>query len=89
MVSSLLQLANQHRNNNTASMSNKYRVSIDLAEEARKELPKLQKKVGALNLIDLFRKALAVLELIVDHQKSGGKVILQDKAGEQEVLRLI
>lgn len=67
----------------------RYRLNIDMAPEARKELPKLQKKMGAKNIVDVIRKALAVLELIVDHQKSGGKVILQDKAGEQEVLRLI
>jgi hypothetical protein len=67
----------------------KYRVSIDLEDKARTELPKLQKKVGALNLIDLFRKALAVLELIVDHQKSGGKVILEHKDGTNEVIKLV
>jgi len=70
-------------------MATKYRVSIDLEDKARAELPKLQKKVGALNLIDLFRKALAMLEMIVDHQKAGGKVVLQSKDGTQEVLRLI
>jgi hypothetical protein len=67
----------------------KYRLSIDLHQDARKELPKLQKKVGALNLIDLIRKALAVIELIADHQKSGGKVVLENRDGKQEVLRII
>jgi hypothetical protein len=67
----------------------KYRLSIDLHQDARKELPKLQKKVGALNLIDLIRKALAVIELIADHQKSGGKVVLENREGKQEVLRII
>jgi hypothetical protein len=67
----------------------KYRLSIDLHPDARKELPKLQKKVGALNLIDLIRKALAVIELIVDHQKSGGKVVLENRDGKQYVLRII
>ncbi len=67
----------------------KYRVSIDLEEKARTELPKLQKKVGAMNLIDLFRRALAVLEMIVDHQKAGGKVVLENRDGKQEVLRII
>jgi hypothetical protein len=70
-------------------MTPKYRLSIDLQPEARKELPKLQKKVGALNLIDLFRKALAVLELIVDHQKAGGKVVLEHKDGTNEVIKLV
>jgi hypothetical protein len=67
----------------------KYRLSIDLHPDARTELPKLQKKVGAMNLIDLIRKALAVIELIVDHQKSGGKVVLENRDGKQEVLRII
>jgi hypothetical protein len=67
----------------------KYRLSIDLHPDARTELPKLQKKVGALNLIDLIRKALAVLELIADHQKSGGKVVLVNKDGTKETLRII
>lgn len=70
-------------------MTTKYRLSIDLQPEARKELPKLQKKVGALNLIDLIRKALAVIELIVDHQKAGGKVVLVNADGTKETLRII
>jgi len=67
----------------------KYRLNVDLHPSARTELPALQKKMGATSLIEVIRKSLAVLEMIVDHQKSGGKVILQDKKGEQEVLRLI
>lgn len=67
----------------------KYRLNIDLDAKAKTELPKLQKKLGATTLIDVFRKALAVLEMIVDHQKAGGKVVLENKDGTREALRLI
>lgn len=67
----------------------KYRLNIDLDAKAKTELPKLQKKLGSATLIDVFRKALAVLEMIVDHQKAGGKVVLENKDGTREALRLI
>lgn len=67
----------------------KHRISLDVSPKAKQEFVKLQKKTGSHTLVELFRNAMAVYELIVDHQKAGGKVILQDKAGEQEVLRLI
>lgn len=67
----------------------KYRLNIDLEPKARTELPKLQKKLGATSLIDVFRKALALLELILDHQKSGGKVVLVNPDGSSESIKII
>lgn len=67
----------------------KYTLCVQLDAKAKTELPKLQKKLGVGSLVDVIRKAHAVLELLVDHQKSGGKVILQDKTGEKEVLRIL
>ena len=67
----------------------KYTLCVRLDAKAKTELPKLQKKLGVGSLVDVIRKAHAVLELRVDHQKSGGKVILQDKTGEKEVLRIL
>lgn len=67
----------------------KQRISLDVSPKAKQEFVKLQKKTGSHTLVELFRKALAVLEMIVDHQKAGGKVVLENKDGTREALRLI
>ena len=67
----------------------KQRISLDVSSDAKKEFVKLQKKCGAHTLVELFRKAMSFYELAVDHQKAGGKVVLENRDGKQEVLRII
>jgi hypothetical protein len=67
----------------------KYTLCVQLDAKAKTELPKLGKKMGVGSVVDVVRKALAVIELIVDHQKAGGKVVLENRDGKQEVLRII
>ena len=67
----------------------KTRISLDFSEEGRKNLEEVQARQKLPTVAELFRKALALYDCITDHIGSGGKVILQNKDGTKEALRII
>ena len=67
----------------------KVRISLDLLPEAKAQLEEVQVKSRATTILEVFRRALALYEMILDHQSSKGKVILENADGTREVLRLL
>jgi hypothetical protein len=70
-------------------MTDKRRLSFDVYPEVFDDLRELQNKTQASNLLEVFRRSLAVYEMVVDCTNDGGKLILADKNGKQETIRLI
>ena len=56
---------------------------------SRNLIKDLQKRSDATSLAEVFRKALAIYDLVLDHTQDGGKVVLESADGGREVLRLI
>jgi hypothetical protein len=46
-------------------------------------------KSEATSLAEVFRRALAIYELVIDFQKQGGKIVLESRDGERETLRIL
>lgn len=64
-------------------------MSMDVTPEAKDRLESVQRKSGAGTLIEVFKKAMALYELVLDQQASKGKVILENSDGSREVLRIL
>lgn len=77
----------QHRK--TLKKKDRIRLSLDLLPEAKDHLDVVQRKSQAATFVEVFRKALALYELVLDHQASKGKVVLENADGSREVLRVL
>ena len=60
-----------------------------MTPEAKEQIEQVQRKSRASTTIEVFRKALAVYELILDQQADNGKIVLENADGSREVLRLL
>ena len=69
--------------------SNKLRLSFDITPNVKAHLELVQSKSNATTLTEVFRKSLALYELVLDQQAAKGKVILENHDGSREVLRLL
>jgi len=67
----------------------KNRYQLDLTDEGKDELQKLQKKAGHATMREMMIRALSLYEMTVDHIKAGGKVTLTDKNGESQNIKLL
>lgn len=65
------------------------RLSIDIIPEAKEEIDRLRVKSRANTLSELFRRAMALYELVIDHQAAKGKIIFESADGKQETLRVL
>jgi hypothetical protein len=66
----------------------KTRLSLDLAAGAAKQLRAVQRKSQSNTFVEAFRKAISYYEMLLDHQASGGKVILENPDGTKERVRV-
>ena len=60
-----------------------------MTPEAKEQIDEVQRKSRASTVIEVFRKALALYDLILDQQAAKGNVVLENADGTREVLRLL
>lgn len=65
------------------------RVNLEVPPEVRDNMKALQKKSKAASLAEVFKRALALYEMVLDHNSVGGKIVFEDRDGNREVLRLL
>ena len=65
------------------------RVNLEVPPEVRDNMKALQKKSKAASLAEVFKRALALYEMVLDHNGAGGKIVFESKDGEREVLKLL
>lgn len=66
----------------------KNRVQIDLTDAAKTALLILQTKAKKASMRETIVSAIALYELVLDQQASGGEILLR-KGGKTEVLRIL
>ncbi|GAB1543123.1 hypothetical protein NUACC21_57970 [Scytonema sp. NUACC21] len=59
----------------------KIRLSLDVTPELNKTIEDLSKTIGG-SKSDVLRKAIALMEVVVDYQKEGKKVGIANRLGE-------
>ena len=65
------------------------RINLEVSPQVRDLIKNLRDKSDATSLAEVFRKSLAIYDLILDHNAAGGKVVLESSKGEREVLKII
>ena len=64
------------------------RLNLTLTQQAKKRLETIQKVTEADTLTEVIRDAIKLYDLAVQHQKSGGRLILKTEDGEKDILFL-
>lgn len=67
----------------------KTRLNLDLTPKVRERLDDLQAKTDASSLVEVIRRALAVYDMFLDHERNGGKTVLQNADGSREIVKLL
>ena len=71
------------------SRKKRVRINLEYDAEVREAMDLLQVKSGAASISEVIRRSLALYDLVVDHTKEGGKLVLRFRNGEEEQLRLL
>ena len=58
------------------------RLSLDITPRVREQLTHLEKKTEAGSITEVVRRALALYDLVMEHQDEGGKLIFKHTDGE-------
>ncbi len=67
----------------------KVRLNLDLSPKVKEQLSELQTRTDAASLVEVIRRALAVYDMLLDHEAAKGKIILENPDGTRERVRLI
>jgi hypothetical protein len=72
-----------------ALKKNKTRLNLELSEDARARLEKLQQATDADSLGEVIRRALALYDVVHTELDAGGKLLLKRKGEDPSELRII
>jgi hypothetical protein len=67
----------------------KTRLSLEVPKKTRDQINDLVGRSGASSLTEVVRRALALYDLVLEHEHEDGKIVLRHKDGREEVIRLI
>jgi hypothetical protein len=65
------------------------RLHIEVPEETRERLAKIQTDTGAASISEAVRRALALMHVVLEHEAAGGKVIFRNRDGSEESLLML
>ncbi|MEQ9319364.1 MAG: ribbon-helix-helix protein, CopG family [Polyangiaceae bacterium] len=67
----------------SSSNTTKVRLTLALSASAKAKLDRLQKLADADSMSETIRRALAVYEVVLAHQRQGGHVVLEKDDGDK------
>ena len=67
----------------------KIRLSLDITPPIKQNMDRLQERISASSYVEVFRKALALLDMITSEQENGATFLIRDKDGKIEQLRIL
>jgi hypothetical protein len=65
------------------------RLSLDVSPKVREQLDRLEVRTEAGSITEVIRRALALYDLVTEHQSEGGKLVFRHPDGEEESLRVL
>jgi len=71
------------------SSSEKVRLNFEVTPDLKKDLLDLQDRTKSVSVAEVFRKALALLDMVTSHVQHGGTVNLRYKDGREESVRFL
>lgn len=75
--------------NTTESHRGTVRINLEVSPQVRDNIKDLRKRSDAASLAEVFKKSLALYDLVLTTTSNGGKVVLESPTGEREVIRLL
>lgn len=69
--------------------TDRIRLSLDITAKVKDQIEALQEESEAPTIVEVFRRALAVYQIVLAQYKANGKVILEHADGSREALRLL
>lgn len=67
----------------------KERINMEIDASFKERIVKLRCAASLTSVAALIKKAINLFELISEHIKSGGKVLLVDRFGHEETLKIL
>ncbi len=67
----------------------KHRLTLELDDEAKKALQKVQTRTRAESGAIVIRRALALYDLVTEHNDEGGELIFKEKDGKQTTIKIL
>jgi len=65
------------------------RLSLDISQKVREQLDLLEIRTEAGSITEVIRRALALYDLVTEHQAEGGKLIFRYTDGDDEILKVL
>jgi hypothetical protein len=67
----------------------KERLSLEVNPTVKDLLKDLERRSHATSLTEVIRRSLSLLDLVLEHQESGGTLIFRHPDGTDEKLRIL
>jgi len=67
----------------------KVRLNLEFTPEVKNNLADLQKRSGSSTLKEVFRKSVALFDMVTTHTQGGGTFILRHPDGREEVVKFL
>ena len=76
-------------NTHNSEKTEKVRLNFEVTPSLRDELKELQERTKSASVTEVFRKSLALLDMVTTHVKDGGTLSLKYKDGREEFIRFL
>jgi len=71
------------------SKTKKVRLNLEFTPEVKNNLTDLQQRSGSTTLNEVFRKSVALFDMVTTHSQKGGTFILRHTDGSEEVVKFL
>jgi hypothetical protein len=67
----------------------KIRLNLEFPPPIHEQMQVVQQRSHAASLTEMLRRAVALYDLVTEHVSEGGEIILRNRKGEDEKLRIL
>lgn len=67
----------------------KDRLSLDFPPGGRAQIESVQTRAGAATMTEVVRRAVSLLDLVLDAQAQRGRLVIEYPDGRKEVVRIL
>lgn len=71
------------------TQKDRIRLSLDVSTRVRDQLDELESRTEAGSITEVIRRAVALYDLVIEHQQEGGRLIFEHSDGQTEALRVL
>jgi hypothetical protein len=74
---------------NKKTSTERVRLNLEFPPQIYEQMQVVQKRSNAASLTEVLRRSLALYDLITEHVGEGGGIVLVDRDGKEEKLRIL